>query len=897
VLEMVEKREQAPRLPVMALLEPEVRELADARVYLDHENPKAALATDLLLGTQGWRRFALVNSDEFLTRHGDDALRVLAVVKPNPPAPAAMAFAVGGGFGGGGGVAQIHPAELKLAREVDDVPLDAAQREALEDRHLRDGLDRGAAVPDAAPKQLAADDMLVPAVGGGGAGGRGGRAMAANRRLVIRPVAVRVYAHDLRPNWSPTDRSDFTETVYWNACIKTDEAGHATAGFALSDSVTTFRIYADGFDRTGALGTITSTLQSVQPFYIEPKMPLEVTEGDLIELPVAAVNNTPNLLGKLAVSCDVPAGMTVKPMGDSASSLAADQRARRLFTIGVKEPVEGDLAISATAGGFTDRVTRKLRVRPAGFPTQIAAGGLLNPDSTVKKEFVVPASLVPRSMETAITVYSSPMASLTDAVAALLREPNGCFEQTSSSNYPLAMAQMYFLSHQGVDPRLIAQSGELLSKGYARLIGFECKDKGYEWFGTGPGHEALTAYGLMEFHDMQQAKVAIVDPRMVERTRAWLLARRDGKGGFERNAKSVDSFGGAPELTTNAYIVWALQQSGEKGLHREIAAVREAAGASDDSYVVALAANICAADGDAQTARKLMEKLARRQNKAGAVEGALTSITRSGGEALAIEATALASLAWMRDPGFAANTQNAARFLADSCKGGRFGSTQSTILALKAITAIDQSQAHPLVPGEVVLLVDGRPLGDPVKFTADTKEPLRFADVSSSLTPGEHSLALQMNGGSPMPFSIAVNFNSTTPSSDKECKLDLSTWLKDAQIAEGGITESRVVVTNKTDTDAASPIAIVGIPGGLEVRHEQLKELVKSGKVDAYEVNGREVVLYWRQLKAHARADLSLSLTAAVPGSYAAPASRVYEYYTDEFKQWAEGPSIRITPQ
>src|ERR1019366_8849303 len=94
VLEMIEKREQAPRLPVMVLLEPEVRNIADAHVYLDASNPKAALATDLLLGTQGWRRFALVNTQEFLDKYGDDARRVLANVKPVPQV---------GGFGGGGG--------------------------------------------------------------------------------------------------------------------------------------------------------------------------------------------------------------------------------------------------------------------------------------------------------------------------------------------------------------------------------------------------------------------------------------------------------------------------------------------------------------------------------------------------------------------------------------------------------------------------------------------------------------------------------------------------------------------------------------------------------------------------------------------------------------------------
>jgi len=75
VLEMVEKREQAPRLPVMLFLEPEVKDLADAHVYLDPKNPKAPLATDLLLGTQGWRRFALMDMSKFAETYGDEAKR------------------------------------------------------------------------------------------------------------------------------------------------------------------------------------------------------------------------------------------------------------------------------------------------------------------------------------------------------------------------------------------------------------------------------------------------------------------------------------------------------------------------------------------------------------------------------------------------------------------------------------------------------------------------------------------------------------------------------------------------------------------------------------------------------------------------------------------------------
>ena len=42
-------------------------------------------------------------------------------------------------------------------------------------------------------------------------------------------------------------------------------------------------------------------------------------------------------------------------------------------------------------------------------------------------------------------------------------------------------------------------------------------------------------------------KVFPVDSEMLERTTKWLLKRRDGKGGFERNSRALDAFGGAPK--------------------------------------------------------------------------------------------------------------------------------------------------------------------------------------------------------------------------------------------------------------------------------------------------------------------------------------------------------------
>ena len=77
----------------------------------------------------------------------------------------------------------------------------------------------------------------------------------ARKRIAVRNFrTVREYAHTLRPNYSEGSREDFTETVYWNAGVRTDaSSGVATVSFNLSDSVTSFRVLADAFAEDGRL--------------------------------------------------------------------------------------------------------------------------------------------------------------------------------------------------------------------------------------------------------------------------------------------------------------------------------------------------------------------------------------------------------------------------------------------------------------------------------------------------------------------------------------------------------------------------------------------------------------------------------------------------------------------
>jgi hypothetical protein len=898
---MIERREQAPSLPVMMLLEPEVRELADAHVYLDEKDPKAPLALDLLLGTQGWRRFVLMDATKMVETYGDQARRALALRIPPPVRKDEVARARFGAMDDlleGALAARGVPVPVAAAAPAPAAPMPAPPpAEAPRPQHHH------AAHAVAEPVGVAAAEPPPPMLE------RAEREIAGNDRVRARRkapwpadgapgqelVIAREYAHQGRAERRAGDRVDFTETLLWKAAARTDaRTGETTATFVLSDSVTSFKVFANAFDDHGALGATTSAIQSVRPFYVEPKLPLEVTAGDTIELPVTLVNGTVEALRGAGVK--VTASPTLHVSSLPSVALAAGERARQILEIGVgRGEGKARLTLAGSAGPYGDTVERTLAIRPNGFPFKSAFGGLTVKDGGIRHRVSIPAGMVPGTVRTSVAVYPTPLANMTKALARLIQDPNGCFEQTSSTTYPLTMAEQYFTTHTGVDPQLISTAQEKLDAGYKRLVSFECSDNGYEWFGENPGHEALTAYGLLHFNDM--AKVRNVDRQMITRSRAWLLKQRDGQGGFSRKRRALHTWIEDRD-SSNGYILWALLESGggSQGLEKEVSAFKTAAAASRNSYVTALGANVLAMAGARAEAQALMQKLAARQGKNGIVEGATTSIVGSGGEALSIETTALAVLAWLRDPAFAGSVERSMKFLAESCQDGRYGSTQSTVLALRAIVAYDQARARPRAPGSLRLYVDGRPVGAAVAFDRSTQGALQLPAPADGLGPGTHEIEVRMQGGAPMPYSIAVEWNALTPDSARESKVGLEVKLARSSVTEGDLVEANATISNRTNEAIPSPVAIIGLPGGLEPRHDQLKELVKKGTIDAYEVIGRDVVLYWRGFGAGQKVLVPLSLLAAVPGHYTGPASRAYLYYTDEHKAWVEGLRAMIAP-
>lgn len=115
----------------------------------------------------------------------------------------------------------------------------------------------------------------------------------------------REFAFKRRPNHASNDRVDFVDTVYWSAATVTNDEGVATVAFDLSDSITSFRVDVDGFSSVAALlGSTTTQLLSVEPFYSRVTLPAELTDGDVVDIPVSTVLQSTDLyVGRRVMCC------------------------------------------------------------------------------------------------------------------------------------------------------------------------------------------------------------------------------------------------------------------------------------------------------------------------------------------------------------------------------------------------------------------------------------------------------------------------------------------------------------------------------------------------------------------------------------------------------------------
>ncbi|MCS6900386.1 MAG: alpha-2-macroglobulin family protein, partial [Myxococcales bacterium] len=672
-------------------------------------------------------------------------------------------------------------------------------------------------------------------------------------------------------------RIDFRETIFWNPSVRTGEGGEAQVQLFLSDAVTTFRVFAEGLGG-GQGGRGEAVIASKLPVVLAARLPQEVSTGDTLELPITVTNATSKARKARLVTSLGKAFVLSGPTPPTELDLRGGEGQTIFVPLRVvgsgRDEKEGALEVTVESGNLRDVLARTVRIVPGGFPQEKSASGKLRGGSA-RHEIDLPESLAGSLLAT-LEVYPSPTATLLAGMEAMLQEPSGCFEQASSSNYPNVMVLSYLATQPKTDPAVVSHATQLLARGYKRLTGYESKSKGFEWFGEDPGHEALTAYGVVQFTDM--AKVfPDVDRGMIQRTVAWLKARRDGKGGYQRNSKALDSFGQASEETTNIYITHAIAEAGEaKDFAQEIEATRKLASSTRDPYLLALAADtLVLVEPDAPDTLEALRKLASLQAQDGSFPGARESITRSGGIALAVETTALAALALQRSPEHSAASTRALNWIARQRNGaGGFGSTQATVLALKALTR--GASGFPSEGSLTVTINGGAPL---ILKLAGVQRP-SLTKLEGQLRKGKN--IIEVKGPDGVEYGFSIKYRTDYPNKGKpQVELEVS-GPRSARLGEG--VKLMATVMNKSNAGLPMVLVRVGIPGGLIYQTWQLDELKARRVIDFYETREREVILYFRGMAPKAKVEVPIQLLATVPGRYTSPASQAYLYYTDEHR-------------
>jgi len=703
------------------------------------------------------------------------------------------------------------------------------------------------------------------------------------------------YTPDYKNDQNPAQRSDFRSTIYWNPAVQTDQYGKAQVRFYTSDAVSNFRATFEGIGNAGQPAHQEIKFFAQKPVELAVKVPESVIAGDTLLLKVVLNNNTTQTLSG-NVDAVLPKNFEVIPAGGQPHDQGLQVAAKSTSSVILKYVIRPDTAHAGemqamnltfkASNGQEDAITQSIRTYDRGFPVKMVLSGS-KPQNNWQLHFNQP---VEGTMQAKLTVYGSALNDVIKGMERMLRQPSGCFEQVSSSNYPNLLVLDLLRSTGRAQPETESRAMGLLKDGYHKLVAYECKSGGFDWWGRDPAHEGLTAYGILEFTDM--SKVFQVDQQLIKRSVEWLKSRRDGKGGWIRRE---DWHGWQSNGVIGAYIAWALCEAGYgAAFNLEIEASYNQALNTDDAYQLALMANAlyCLKDPRAQ---HLVDVLLKKQDADGSWMGNTHSVMSSSGQCFRIETTALAALALMKNGKTQGPLQKAMGFITASKNEYGYGSTQSTVLALKALVEFAKANQNNSESGIMVVQVDGkRVIEQPVSAQSTKNIELKGLERYFSSTDPEIEVFFEKMTKAPT-FDLEIQYASRQPRNAKNCPLQFATELEQTQAQVGQTVRLRATLQNKTADELASPMMVIGIPAGLSLQPWQLKKLMDEKECDFYELWDGFAVFHFERLAASATKNLALDLRVEVAGTFEAPASQAFLYYDNDQRVWSKPGMLKIS--
>jgi hypothetical protein len=440
--------------------------------------------------------------------------------------------------------------------------------------------------------------------------------------------------------------------------------------------------------------------------------------------------------------------------------------------------------------------------------------------------------------------------------------------------YPNVLVAEYLKKARRAQPDVMMKALELINVGYQRLLTFEVQGGGFDWYGKPPANLVLTAWGLLEFADM--AKVYEIDERILERTKAFLFSKQaaDGSWSEGRGAHTWNEVQGT--LAQTAYITWALLEAGVP-TDKSVAWLKAHwVEAGNNPYLLGLLANALRDDA-------ILAKLdSMKVEKDGAVSWPVDGKTLyyASGSAASIEATSLIAMAMSRSSAYAATASKALAFLVKSKDGqGAWGSTQATILALKALIA-GMSGAPQEKPVEVVVRANGQE--QKITVEPDQADVMRLLDFTPAAKKGANEITVESKGQGNFIYQIVARHYlpwTLVKEDDRGEPLTLKIEYDRATLAKDDMLRATVRMRYNESAPTFMVIVDLGVPGGFTAVPDAFEKMQAEGKLDKFQITGRQILLYFGKVEPGKEITFSYDLRAKYPVRVKTPVSQAYEYY------------------
>ncbi|MEN0045985.1 MAG: alpha-2-macroglobulin family protein, partial [Bacteroidota bacterium] len=684
-------------------------------------------------------------------------------------------------------------------------------------------------------------------------------------------------------------RTDFRKTIFWNPNIATDANGEASIEFITSDEITTFRTILEGISNKGEIARGETTFYTELPFSIDAKLPVLLVQGDEIDIPIVVKNNTEKeLIGKVVAS--LPKEFEViDDQYTNFHKIAPDEFKKLNIRLRIKASVGSyPIELAFQSGMDSDQIRQVIEVVPSTFPraAYLSANVL---DKTYEFEI---DNLIEGSIAAKFRAIPNVIEEMGTGVEGILREPYGCFEQVSSSNYPNILVLQLMNTRQEVDRKMRQKTYDVLGEGYKKLANYEVRGGGFSLYGKAPASVGLTAYGLVQFSELRKV-YDIADQAMIDRAVNWLLSKRNSEGVFDSsNNGAYNGYGNV----SNAYLIYALSTIAVEGIDKALAHETARVKKEEDLYCLALAALSNLNYGKKEIAEELIAMIERKVSKTRIEKwNTNTTLTRSYGHSKQVELASWVTLALLEaENKNIALIEKSIQFLHSKKRGaGYFGSTQATALALKTMSVYAHKFNYPSEAGKLEIYVN-EVLTEARNYDENTNGIIAFNDLGQYLKQGKNSVQVRFSKTSkPLPYTLDATWQASMPEL-QESDIIVSTKLEQEQVRVGESVRLTATISNLADQFAPNPMAIIGIPSSLSLDVKQLKLLQEKGYFDFFEIQDNYLVLHYESLAAKEIKEVPIDLKVEFIGNFKAPVNSAFLYYQSEKKHWEEGNSITV---